>query len=892
MKRWLRRLRAVFRRDAVERELDREMELHLELETQQNLRAGMTPEEARRQAHIAFGGVERYKQQTREARMFDWTLGMSLDFKLGARMLVKHPGLAFVGAVGMAVGVAIAAVSYSVIETITDAALPLDQGDRIVTVQNLDALRGGQVRETHLHELGAWRDQLDRLEELGAYRTVNRNLIAADGRIESVRVAEMSASGFRVASVPALIGRYFTEEDEHPAAPAVVVIGYSLWQTRFSGAPDVVGRTVRLGATDHTIVGVMPEGFGFPVNNRVWIPFHLDPLAFEQGHGPELDVFARLAPGWSIEQARTQADAIAARLAADDPEAHGSIRTQILPFARAFLDTPQLVWVFYLVQVAVSMILVLIGINFAVLIYARTAMRTGEIAVRTALGASRARVVTQLFAEALVLSSLAAAIGLGAAYYVLERVNGFIAFLGGEQVPFWWRFGLSGGTVLYAAGLAILAAVIVGVVPALKATSIRVQATLQSLSSAGGTLQLGRRWTTLIVAQVAIAVAVLPIPLSAFAETLGLTERATPISTRDFLMASLYLDPADASSAGGASDENVDDRFAVLRAEVMRRLEAEPEVTAVVVAEELGPAGGGWVEVDQGRMEAEVDLHATQFMPVDVGFFRAFGIRVQSGRDFQAADTLPEANAVIVNRVFVDEVLGGADPIGRRFRFPAPRDDDSAEPGPWLEIVGLIGNVASSMGRSTATPMFYRPLATGSVYPLGLAIRLRGTTPAEFGNRVRALAMSVDPMLRFGTVAPLDDVVWKAAEDTRILELVVAALSLSALLLSGAGISALMSFTVTQRRREIGIRLALGAARYQVIFNVLRRALRQVGIGLALGALGSMLLFKVAGQNMSPKDLMLLVINAALMVVVGVVAAIAPARRGLEVEPTEALKAE
>jgi hypothetical protein len=291
--------------------------------------------------------------------------------------------------------------------------------------------------------------------------------------------------------------------------------------------------------------------------------------------------------------------------------------------------------------------------------------------------------------------------------------------------------------------------------------------------------------------------------------------------------------------------------------------------------------------------DAEVDLHATQTSLVDVGFFRAFGIPVLSGREFRAADTVPGANAVIVNRTFVEEVLGGGDPIGRRFRFPAGVGDGSgAEPPPWLEVVGLVADLPSTMGGKAASRMFYRPLVPGDVYPLHLAVRVQGTTPAEFTNRVRAVAMSVDPVLRFGTVAPLDDAVARAGEGERILKLVVVALGFSALLLSGAGISALMSFTVTQRRREIGIRLALGAARYQVIFNVLRRALRQVGVGLALGVLGSALLMKLLGQSMDAKDWMLVAMNAALMAAIGTVAAIDPARRGLEVEPTEALKGE
>lgn len=415
------RLRLLFARRAAESRMEKEFRFHMEMETERLVReAGLDAREARRQALVAFGGVEKYKEELRSDRGLAWLAGMSLDLKLGLRMLVKYPGLTVVGVLGMAVAVAIGAVSFAVIYAIIDPALPLDEGDRVVAIQNIDTRRSDDGYRTHLHDLATWREALRAVEFIGAYHTVDRNLITPGGRPEPVRIAEMTASGFRVARVPPLMGRYFNEEDERPGAPPIVVIGYSVWQNHFLGQPDVVGRTLQLGATPHTVIGVMPEGFAFPVNNRIWTPLRLDPADFEPGQAPPIDVFGRLAPTATLGDAQAQLTTIGQRLATAHPETHEYIRPRVLPYPRAFVDSPDLVWVFHLGQLLVTMLLVVIGTNVAVLVYARTATRIGEIAVRSALGASRSRIVAQLFTEALVLSAAAAMVGLVAGWFALE----------------------------------------------------------------------------------------------------------------------------------------------------------------------------------------------------------------------------------------------------------------------------------------------------------------------------------------------------------------------------------------------------------------------------------------------------------------------------------------
>lgn len=903
------RARLLFARRAAESRMNAEFRFHIEMETDRLVReAGVDPDEARRRALAAFGGVENHKEALRSDRGLAWLGGMSLDLRLGLRMLVKYPGLALVAVIGMAAAVAIGAVSFGIIYTIADATLPLDAGDRVVAIQNLKAGSDDEGRATQLHDLVTWREELQAVEALGAYRTVDRNLITRDGRPEPVRIAEMTASGFRIARVAPLKGRYFNDDDERPGAPPVVVIGYTVWQNRFGGRPDVVGRTLQLGATTHTVVGVMPAGFAFPINNRVWTPLRLDPSRFERGKAPAIQVFGRLAPNATLEDAQTQLATIGQRLAAAYPASHERVRPRVLPYTRAFLDNPEFAWVFHLAEVLIAMILVVIGTNVAILVYARTATRTGEIAVRTALGASRGRIVAQLFAEAVVLSAAAAMVGVVAAWFAFQQVNARLPQFGAEQIPFWMHFRLSPAVLLYVAGLTVLGAVIIGVVPALKATRRKVSASLQQLAPGGGAgMRLGRTWTVLIVAQVAIAVAILPITLDGVVKLVSRKLAAPALTTKEFVRASLYLD----REGVGTDDREVfgaafSARYANLQAELVRRLEAEPGVYDVVLAADA-PGAEPKVRLDVERAPsattpganpvaaaASVAGHLVGVGQVGLDFFDGFDVPILAGRGFGPGDVSPNATTVIVNRSFVRHVLGGGDPLGRRVR-PAVRDEMSAarvERGPWYEIVGVVPDFPPVADTTVSQPRMYHPMVPGTVHPVTLAVRVSGAAPATFADRLRAITVAVDPMLRLGDVGTLGETVELERELDEGILVAVAVLTLSMVLLSAAGIYALMSVTIARRRREIGIRAALGAGPRSLLVSVLSRAAGQIAIGIVVGV-GIVVLAQSAGSDgMSGRIVVLLMTVGALMTAVGLLAALGPARRALRIQPTEALKME
>jgi predicted permease len=898
------RLRLLFGRPSNESRSEREFQFHIDMEVERLVREqGLEPGEARRQALAAFGGVEQHREALRDGRGTAWLGGLSLDFKLGLRMLAKTPGLTLVGVLGMSVAVTIGALAFAAVNTVTSKALPVDEGDRVVRIQNIDVRESDPRPGTHLHDLAVWREILLAVEDLSAYRIVNRNLVVGEFAPVAMGVAEMSASGFRLTRVAPFLGRHLTTDDETPGAPNVVVVGHDLWVNRFGGRRDVVGTTVQLGAGRHTVVGVMPQGFAFPVNNQLWTPLRLDPLAYQRGEAPYIDVFGRLAPGASLADARLQLTTIGQRLSTSYPQSHENIRPRILHYAGAFLENPQMAWMLHLGQLLVSLLLVVIGTNVAVLVYARTASRAGEIAVRSALGASRRRVVMQLFAEALVLSGVASLVGIVVARFVFRQVDAMVRQSADNQVPYWMRLEITPAVVLYAAGLAVLAAVIIGLIPGLKATRYHVAANLKE-HSGNASMRLGRTWTALLVTQVAVSVAALPFAASGIQTWLHLVrlDRDTP-AIETFVIATPQLDTED---RGLRKPAEVDiahrARYTARVAELARRLEAEAGGFDVVLMS-APPGVESYLEVDiaQEPTASPSDTTITRangalvYHRVDSSFMASFDVRRLSGRGFTADDFVPGTRTAVVNRSFVAHFLGGGNALGRRVRPSAQQPDQrtaaAAGPALWWEIVGVVDDFPGLLAPNALRPKLYLPLHPAETYPLTMAVR--GASVAATADRIREIAMEVEPGLSFTSIRRLADILEDAVKVQRLALLGLVMVTLSVVLLSAAGIYALMSFTIARRRREIGIRSALGARPVRVLAGVLSSAMRQIGIGIVIGVAGTGALFRLAGQTSSIAQLLvILLLMAGMMVVVGGIATIGPARRALRVQPAEVLKAE
>ena len=878
-----------------------EMRFHIEMEAQRLMtRQGLDRQEAQRRAAIAFGGVEKYRGAGRDALRFTWARGLSVDLKLGVRMIGKYPGLTAVAVFALSLAIGAGAAYLEFVNDLLHGQLPFRDGDRIVGIQNWDQ-QTGEADDRSTFDFVAWRNGLASLEDLGAYRALDRNLITEDGRAEPVRGVEISAAAFRIAGVPAWIGRPLAAGDERAGAVPVVVLGHDVWVNRFASDPSVVGRSVRVGNAPHTIVGVMPEGFGFPTAHSLWVPLPLNEPPYPRRAGAPIKIFGKLAPGVAITAAQAELTAMARRMATDFPDTHRHLNPVVQGYVDSLWSTAEESTLQRLVLYGANLfflgLLGLCGANIATLVFARTATRDTEISVRTALGASRARIAGQLFAEALVLSSIAAIAGLTVAYYGLHWVKHTIWVASGNRLMFWWNDQLSLETFIYAAGLAVAAALIIGVIPALKATGPKVQERLRNATggSASG-LKFGGIWTGVIVAQVGVTVIFLAI-----VGTLGWGlyfgnggNRQVNFAASQYVGARLTMDrDATTAPAGDQDDIQFRDRFRTLFTRFADRVAAEPGVAAVTYGAHFPNTNlvEMPVEVD-GVPLAEVGQRAVQTTSIAPDFLDTFAAPIVAGRGFTEGDLAPGRNVAIVDQTFVRQVLGGQEAVGRQLRHAA---FGARRAGPWIEIVGVVKDLTVDTNKVRYDAVIYRPAAAETVHPIRVSVRVNGD-PSPMLWRLRVIAAEVDASLRLDHVLTLDQMGTADRVAVDFFLRILAGIAIVALVLATAGMYALMAFTVARRTSEIGIRLALGANPRRIVFATFARALAQMGAGVIIGSIPAAALAVnlapevSAGADPIRSAAVICTIAAVFMASVTALACVVPARRALRIQPVDTLK--
>ena len=921
--RWLSALRArvilLFAPKGAESRMNDEMDFHIEMETDRLMREqGLPWEAARRQALVTFGGMTQHKETMRDARGLAWLAGMSLDFKLGFRMLRKYPGLTVVGGLAMAFGIWVGAVVFQMVHVLMQPTLPLPDGDRIVQIRNYD-VKESRLEKRMVHDFMLWRQTLKSVTDLGAYREVPRNLISGDKEARAMQVVEITASAFRIAPARPHLGRVLSADDERAGSPPVIVIGHEVWKNRFASDPNIIGRTAQLGDEFPTIVGVMPEGFRFPKSHDIWSPLRVEQLEQAPRAGSSITVFGKLAPGASLKTAQAELTTLGKRLATELPATHAHLQPQVGPYAEMFnspnsTDT-MLMGSFNFFAI---MFIALICSTVALLLFARAATRESEIVVRSALGASRSRIVMQLFAEALVLGAVAAVVGLLAANFALVRWGTVFLEENMGPLPFWYDLRISPVTVLYVAGLTLIAAAIAGVLPGLKVTRGLGSRLKQGTAGAGG-LQFGGVWTAVIITQVAFTVA---FPIVIYVEQRELRRIRTfdaNFAAKEYL--GLFIEseaPAGSTwqSADSASRAAQSARFGAARERFRERLSTEPGVLGVTFVDRL-PRDyhrDNFIELQDTsaaaalaeRIEAKVlpplggdaafdHLNEVSMAFIDPSYFAVLRTPILAGRAFTSGDLGPDAHVAIVDEGFVHRVLQGRNAIGQRFRWVPARMPDgtlSEAPRPWYEIVGVVkdlGMAHAANGRRPAGAYF--PVDVKTAGPLHMIVHVQGD-PMTMASRVREVAAAVDPTLQVSNLQALDKVadplLWVLRLWIKISSMLVGV----ALLLSLAGIYAVLSFTVARRTREIGVRVALGASRRKLVVAIFRRPLIQVSLGVLAGTLLIGLLGYGLTGGLTFTQFGMLALYASLMFGVCLLACIVPTRRALGVEPMEALRVE
>lgn len=800
--------------------------------------------------------------------------GLSLDARLGVRMLRRYPGLTLIGGLAMAFAIFVGSALFEFInQTLPDRALPIPHGEQVVGLRlwNRDANR---PQPPTIEDLRHWSDHLTTVELVGGFATGTRTIETLSGTTGQVQAALMSPAGFRIAGVAPLVGRVFTEQDAATGAAPVAVIGAATWRTLFDGRPDVMGQQLRVGDTMATIIGVMPEGFKFPVNHDFWMPLDLraHPIGGLRG-------FGRLAEGASIEQAHTELSTLGRGAGVPAIDAPPLLPT-VQWYRESLFDVPVTLLLVTMVQqlnLFSGMFLLLVAANVALLMFARAAARERELVVRSALGASRRRIVVQFLVEALTLFGAASALGLAAVGPGLGWIERQIAIMGGGTSPFWFDPSVSLETITYATLLTIVAALLAGGLPALRATRQLSTARLQEATAGAGRLRLGGIWTAVIVVQVTATVV--------FTAGAGLMWRQAHRSgaldatfrASEYIAITLETDAALPGPARLARMESL-----------VAALSREPGIVAATVAQRLPlmTHGSQVIEVE-GRATHEVSMPQ-----VGPGFFETFRSPVTSGRDFSAGDQRVPANTAIVDAAFVTEALSGDSALGRRIRLVDP--SGQTPPGDWLTIVGVAPTLQTHHSGALVLdnqrrPFVYRPFDVRNPLRIVTAAVHAPMAGATSQRQLRLAAARAGAGLTVLDVQPLDQVVSTEAAFWQLWARLLLMVSVVALVLALAGIYAVMSFTVTRRTREIGIRMALGARGGRVALEVLRHPLRQVGAGLTAGCAVVLALFVWVRGGVTLAEMGLLTAFGLTLTVVCLFACLGPARRAVGVHPSRSL---
>jgi len=783
----------------------------------------------------------------------------------------------FALAVGIPVGLAPSHLARAL-----EAPLPGDADNRVRAIRHWDPRSSGVAATTDA-DFVYWAQNLRSFSSLAAFRAATVNVGAADAQTapEPAAAAQITANVLNVLGAQPMLGRAFDVRDFEAGAPNVVVIGHALWSSRFGRDPAVLGRSVRIGRELHTVVGVMADGFAFPSNQALWLPLRVE-SAGGISASANVQIIGRLADGVLEEQAQAELSALAAPplVVESDAAERELLRAEVVPFGLLYLGLPAgglaSVPEFLLVQALMFGLLLVACGNVAMLVFARTASRLRELAIRTALGASRARIVSQVFVEAMLLAVIGAGVGVLAVDWALNYVN--IAALAGESaLPYWLSLGVTPQTVLSALAFAVVSAAVAGVIPAIAITG---RAISQNIGGASR-VRFGKLIGGLVVADVAVSVAAvgMAFAVSGHATNLQAANRATGITASEYLAVDFRL-PED----GGAATQR----------ELVAALEREPGITRVAVGDALPRTEhrSRPYEIDGVERTQNAPRRWVRLARVDANYMNALGTPILSGRDFTARDAEESVRVAIVNTAFVERVMEGRDPLGQRVRFPAQSGASGAE---WYEIVGVVGPLGVNVVNPERGEAVYLPAAEGSITPLRLAVHA-SVPPASLTGRVREVASAVNPELVMGGAKVLSDV--KQGDWYLVMGLAVGLVVLAGVLvaLATSGLYAMLSLTVSERTREIGIRAALGASRASILWAVLKRPLVQIGLGAAIGLpLAAQFVFELVNESGGSAALSVVValgLATAIVLVVGIGSCVVPMRRILGIDASEAMRAD
>lgn len=804
--------------------------------------------------------------------------GFTRDVRYGSRALWRSPGTTVMAVIALALGIGLTTVMFSIIYGTFLRGLPFTEGDRIAGVMEANPSRGVDQQDISMHDFFAYRDEQKSFETFGAYLPMQTINVSGGERPERLDAARVTATALLVTRVRPALGRLFTAEDEVTGTGWVAILSHPVWRDRYAGDSTVIGRVVRMNGQPATIVGVMPEGFGFPSGEKLWVPLRLDPSSTPWGTGQRVIAVGRLRPGVTFEHANAELAGIASRIEADHRQSNDGVRVVAQPYIRTFLRS-QIYALLYAMFGAVALVFLVACTNVANLLLARAAQRTKEVSVRVALGASRGAIARQFLVEALVLSVVSAAVG---AVFAQAGIVAFRAAIADTQWPFWVDIRLHPQLFMFIALAALVACVVSGLLPAITASRSDITDLMKDQSLGSSSRRSGRLGRGLVVFELALSSALLVVAALAAKSVLNLRSLEPGFRTRDVMTGRVTLRIRD-----GEQQRAFFDRMEVELAHL-------PGAASVSVSTSL--PGSGWGEgvaaVEGSTYARSNDWPAVRRLAVNPGFFETFGVTVSRGRAIGPEDRMGSTPVAVVNQRFVDENFRGSDPIGRRIDLH-PGDSVPS----WVTIVGVMPTLYAADPASQLDPwpaelvtaFDQAPHASASV-----AIRTIGD-PSSVAQPLRALVASLDPDLPVYALTRMSDVLAQSRWYIHVFGGLFMVFGVVALALASIGLYAVLAFSVSLREREMGIRMALGAGVGDVVRLIIADGVLQLAIGAFIGVtlgIGTARLARTVLFGVQPNDPALVGVVIATLAVVGFAACIIPALRATKADPVRSLRSE
>ena len=775
-------------------------------------------------------------------------MAMLADLRFAFRMLFKTPMPSLVAIFTIALGVALTTHTFSSVYGTIVRGLPVPGEERLMFVSQARRDLGFTGMQLSMHEYEDLLEQQTSFEDLGAFCQGTINLAGDDAPPERFAGAFMSANAFSHLGIGTQFGRTFREGEDAPDASPVAVLGHRVWQNRFSGDPAIMGKFVRLNGETTEIVGVMPEGFAFPFDEDIWVPHRIDVASLQWGDGLGVTVFGRLAE-----------------------------RT-----------TLAVLWV---MLAATFGVLLIACVNVANLLLARATMRSKEVAVRTALGASRFRVVRQMMVESLVLASAGGLLGLGLAVWGLNVYNNVIADI---QKPYWIDPRIDVPTLLFTVAVTAVAAVAAGMLPALRATGVQVGDVLSDEARGSSSLRLGRFSSSLVVTEIAVSAGLLVAAGFMIRSIVNLQNVDLGFETENVLTGRIGLFPVDYPTPESRSQ---------FYERLKQRLAEEPGVLSAALGTRLPGLGSGqsFMAVEGEIYPTDADYPLTRTMAITEDYFATFGVEFLRGRDFGPLDLTEDGDKVaivgdkvaIVSQSFENRFFPGGEALGRRVRLGTSESER-----PWRTVVGVVpdmyvGGGTGGIGNDRVTPerLFVPRGAFGAAF-MSFAVRTQGP-PEAMAPGVRTLVAELDPNLPVYQLSALDRAISDATWAFDLFGGLFAIFGAAALLLAAVGLYGVMAFSVAQRRQEMGIRMALGADRGTIMKLVLGKGGKQLALGIIVGlllgaGLARPLQFILYGVEVG--DPMVYGSIVATLAFAGLMACLVPARAATRTDPMVAMR--